>query len=163
MESQTKLISWYWKRKPTWRKYLITYNSHPRIMFPEWLSFGERGDFVWNWMSSVKGLEEFRMQLDKGSRGSWKMDNFHGRHMCIISKSQVSVLPYDLFPFLFFLKKNYSSRFFLMLSFFMESPWLFVMTDWSIFLEKKAFPKTFKNFTVKDHGGVPFKYTCRPP
>ena len=93
------------KRKPSWGKYLITYNIYPRIMFPEWLSFGKRGDFVWNWMSNIKGLEEFRMWLDKGSRGSWKTDNFHGRHMCIVSKSQVSVLFYDFFSFPFFFKK----------------------------------------------------------
>ena len=32
-ESQTRLMSWYWKRKPTWRKDLITYNSHPWKLF----------------------------------------------------------------------------------------------------------------------------------
>ena len=33
MENQTRLMSWYWKRKSTWRKDLMLYNSHPRIMF----------------------------------------------------------------------------------------------------------------------------------
>ena len=38
-ESQTRLMGWYWKRKPTWRKDLITYNSHPWIMFSfNWLA-----------------------------------------------------------------------------------------------------------------------------
>ena len=38
MESQTSLMSWHWKRKPTWRKNLITYNSYPWIMFSfNWL------------------------------------------------------------------------------------------------------------------------------
>ena len=32
-EKQTRLMSWYWKRKPTWRKDLTTYNNHPWIMF----------------------------------------------------------------------------------------------------------------------------------
>ena len=32
-ESQTWLMSLYWKRKPIWRKDLITYNSFPWIMF----------------------------------------------------------------------------------------------------------------------------------
>ena len=31
-ESQKKLMSSHWKRKLTWRKDLITYNSHPWIM-----------------------------------------------------------------------------------------------------------------------------------
>ena len=55
MESQTRLIiSWCWKRKPTWRKDLITYNSHPRIMFPcVWLVIIWRGDSfeIGNWFS----------------------------------------------------------------------------------------------------------------
>ena len=37
-ESQMRLMSWYWKRKLTWRKDLITYNVHPWIMFSfNWL------------------------------------------------------------------------------------------------------------------------------
>ena len=32
-ESQTGLMSWYWKLVPTWRKDLIAYNSHSWIMF----------------------------------------------------------------------------------------------------------------------------------
>ena len=69
-ESQTRLISWYWKRKPTWRKDLITYNSHPWIMFFPfiWLVifWSEGRGFAWNWTSMVKGLEEFWMRMDKG-------------------------------------------------------------------------------------------------
>ena len=33
IESQTRLMSWYWKWNPTWRKDLIAYNIHPWIMF----------------------------------------------------------------------------------------------------------------------------------
>ena len=32
-ESQTTLMSWYWKQKPTWRKDLIIYNTDPWICF----------------------------------------------------------------------------------------------------------------------------------
>ena len=36
--SQTRLMRWYWKRKSTWRKDLITYNSHPWIVLSfNWL------------------------------------------------------------------------------------------------------------------------------
>ena len=56
-EQPDRIVSWYWKRKPTWRKDLITYNSHPRIMFPfNWLAIiwrVRKGD--WNWTSKVKG------------------------------------------------------------------------------------------------------------
>ena len=33
IESQTRLMSWNWKQESTWRKDLITYNSHHWIMF----------------------------------------------------------------------------------------------------------------------------------
>ena len=32
-EIQTRSMNWYWKGKPTWRKELITYNSHTWIIF----------------------------------------------------------------------------------------------------------------------------------
>ena len=89
-ESQTRLISWYWKRKPAWRKDLITCNNHPWIIFSfNWsvIIWRERvrgGGFVWNWASKVKGVEEFLGVDGQGGGGSWKLDNFHGRHMCII-------------------------------------------------------------------------------
>ena len=47
-QSQTRLMSWYWKRNPTWRKGLITYNSHLGLSFLliDWLSLGEgKGSF----------------------------------------------------------------------------------------------------------------------
>ena len=85
-ESQTKLMSWYWKRKSSRRKDLIKYNSHPWIMFflIDWLSFEKDGGFVWNWTSKVKGVEEFWTYMNKGG-ASRKVDNFHERHMCIIT------------------------------------------------------------------------------
>ena len=61
-ESQTRLMSWYWKRKLTWGKELVTYNGHSWIMFGfNWLVITWRGEegFVWNWTSTVKGEEEF--------------------------------------------------------------------------------------------------------
>ena len=67
-ESQTRLMSWYWKRKPTWRKHVIIYNSHSCTVFSfNWLviilSFGEEvgGEVVWNWTSKVKSMKEFWM------------------------------------------------------------------------------------------------------
>ena len=43
-QSQTKLMSWYWKQKPTWRKDIITYNIHPEVMFSfNWLVIIWRG------------------------------------------------------------------------------------------------------------------------
>ena len=144
------------KRKPSWGKYLITYNIYPRIMFPEWLSFGKRGDFVWNWMSNIKGLEEFRMWLDKGSRGSWKTDNFHGRHMCIVSKSQVSVLFYDFFFFSFFFKKKLQFKIHSYAQLF-HGVSMVICYDWLIdFFGKKAVPKMFRKFTIKDPWWSPF-------
>ena len=74
-ESQTRLMSWYWKSKPTWRKDLVTYNSSFEIGRPrsrEWKNFGQ----CW-----TRGV------------GSRMFDNFHGRHMCI--------LPYRLFSVTF--------------------------------------------------------------
>ena len=41
-ENQTRLMRWYWKRKPTWRKDLTTHNSHLRcFLLNDWLSFGK--------------------------------------------------------------------------------------------------------------------------
>ena len=43
-KSQTRLMSWYRNRKSTWRKDLMTYNSHPWIMFSfNWLVITLRG------------------------------------------------------------------------------------------------------------------------
>ena len=92
MESQTRLMSRYWKWKPTWRKDLITYNSHPRIMFPfNWLVIIWRGGGV---------CEKLDIQGQRGGRNldvpgqvggeSWKLGNFHGRHMCIVPYCKVS-------------------------------------------------------------------------
>ena len=95
-ESETRLISWCWKRKPTWRKDPITYNSHPWIMFSfNWLAM------IWRKAGGVKGgrevgsfetrrprLRGWRILGVDGQRGwgSWKVDNFHGRHTCVILK-----------------------------------------------------------------------------
>ena len=60
LESQTRLMSCYRKRKPTWSKDLITYDCNSRIMFPfNWLVIIWRG-VVWNWTS------KFWTKLDKG-------------------------------------------------------------------------------------------------
>ena len=88
-ESQTWLMSLYWKRKPIWRKDLITYNSYPWIMFSsKWLVIIWRGGFVCNWTSKSRGWNNFGRGWTRVVGGSWKLDNFHGRHMCIIPKSE---------------------------------------------------------------------------
>ena len=78
-------MNWSWKRKPTWSKDLITYNSHPWIMFSfnclviTWKgggSFEIGRPSLWKWKNfgcrwkKVVGVLKFR--------------KFYGRHMCII-------------------------------------------------------------------------------
>ena len=72
-------------QKPTWRKDLITYNSHPSIVFSfKWL--------VIIWLSFFQNIPCRQDQgggriLDfdgQGVWGSWKLDNFHWRYMFII-------------------------------------------------------------------------------
>ena len=83
-KSQTRPMILYWKRKPTCKKDLITYNKHPWIMFCfDWLVIIWRGGFAWNWTWKVKRVEEFWTLMYKGVVGSWKLGNFHGSHMCI--------------------------------------------------------------------------------
>ena len=86
-ESQTRLISWYWKWKPTSRKHLITYNIHLWIMFSyNWLVIIWRGGSFVIECSRSRGWKNFRRRWTWGEGGSWKLDTFHGRHMCIIPK-----------------------------------------------------------------------------
>ena len=73
-ENQARLIGWYWKRKPTWSKDLITCNSHPWIMFSfNWLvkrgSFGHPSSRGWKnfgqrWIRGVAGLENWTIFED---------------------------------------------------------------------------------------------------
>ena len=42
---------------------------------------------VCNWSPKVKGVEELRMQMDRGGRKTSELGYFHGRHMCIIPKT----------------------------------------------------------------------------
>ena len=87
-ESQTRLMSYCWKRKPSCRKDLITYNSHPWIMFSliYRLSFGEGT----GWGVSFKighprsrEWKNFGRRWTRGVGGSWNLENFRGRHMCV--------------------------------------------------------------------------------
>ena len=74
-KSQTRLISWYLKRKPTWRKDLITYNSHPWIMVfqIDWLSLGERRDCL---KLDVQGQGGGRiLDVDGQRRWWWGLEN----------------------------------------------------------------------------------------
>ena len=68
-ESQIRLMSWHWKGKPTWRKDLITYNSHLSIMFSfNWLVIIWRGGwgFVWVWTSRSSGWKNFGRRSTRG-------------------------------------------------------------------------------------------------
>ena len=68
-ESQTKLMSWYWKRKLTWRKDLITYNIRPWIMFSfNWLVVIWRGGC--RLKLDVQGQGGGRI-LDVDGHGGW--------------------------------------------------------------------------------------------
>ena len=60
METQTRLMSWYWKQKPTWRKGLITYNSHL------W------SEFSFNWYFG-EGGRGFRLRLEVQGKGVGRM------------------------------------------------------------------------------------------
>ena len=91
-----RLIDWYWKLKLTCRKVMIIYNSHPWIMLSfNWLVIiwrerrggGGGGGRVVRCRKldlQGQGVEEFWTQINKQGWGSWKMNNFHGLHMCII-------------------------------------------------------------------------------
>ena len=68
-KSQTGLMSWYRKRKPTWRTDLITYHSHPWIMFSfNWfvIIWILGGGFVWDWISKFNGVENFGYNGQEG-------------------------------------------------------------------------------------------------
>ena len=84
-ENQTRLFSWYWKWKPTLRKDLITYDSHLWIMFflIDWLSFRE-GELFEAGRPRSSGWKDFEHRWTWGVGGLWKLNNFDGRHMCII-------------------------------------------------------------------------------
>ena len=119
-------MSWYWKQKLTWRKGLITYNSHPWVRFSfNWLVIiwrrrgGGRG-FVWNWTSKVKGVEEFWTYMGKGGGGSWKLRTISMNVICVSSLVSFYLLfdlnmhkTYILFlrkhlPFVFWRQTNFA-------------------------------------------------------
>ena len=87
-ESQARLTSWYWKREPSWRKDLITYNNHSWIMFSfNWLFI------IWKGGIRLKLNAQDQkggriLDLDRQGGGYWKLDSFHGRHMCITPKGK---------------------------------------------------------------------------
>ena len=70
-------------------KDLITYNSHPWIMFSfNWLVIicrGKGGGSFEIGRPRSTGWKDFGRKWTRGVGGSWKLDNFHGRHMYIIS------------------------------------------------------------------------------
>ena len=92
MESlKTRLMSWYWKRKPTWRKDLITYSSHPWVMFSfTWMTIIWRegyGDSFEIGRQRSRGWKNFgRGGQERWGRGVLKIGHFLGRHMFIVPK-----------------------------------------------------------------------------
>ena len=66
-------------------------NIQPWIMFSfNWLVIISREEgVVWNLTSNFERVYDYWMQINKRGGGSWKLDNFHGRHMCIIPKKKV--------------------------------------------------------------------------
>ena len=62
MESQTRLMSWYWKTDLK-DKDLITYNSHPWIIFP------------FNWLVIIWRGRRVCLQFDVQPQGRWTI--FH--------------------------------------------------------------------------------------
>ena len=80
---ETRLASAKWKEvKSTWRKDLITYNSHPKIMFPFnwlviiWRGLEGEGGFVCNWTSKVMWWKNFCCSWTNGGRGVSKIEHF---------------------------------------------------------------------------------------
>ena len=68
-ENQKRLMGWYWKRKPTWRKDLITYNSYLWMMLSlNWLVIIWRGPegVIWNCMSKVKRVTKIALRWSRG-------------------------------------------------------------------------------------------------
>ena len=85
MESN-ELMSWYWKRKPTWRRDLITYNSRPRILFHfNWLVIIWKGGIYLKLDVQSQGSGRILYVTGQSGWGVLKLDNFHGRHMCIVA------------------------------------------------------------------------------
>ena len=67
---QTRLMSCYWKRKSTWKKDLIIFNSHPWIMFSfNWLVI------IWRYRSfeighpRSNGWKNLGRRQNRGARG----------------------------------------------------------------------------------------------
>ena len=84
--SQTRLMSWYWKRKPTWKKDLI-YNSHPWIML------------FFNWLVIIwKGREDSLETGRPRSRGWKNFGRRWKRGVGILKIGQFSWTPYVYHP-----------------------------------------------------------------
>ena len=52
----------------------------------DWLPFGGGGGLHLKLDVQRQGVGRFSDVDEQGSWGSWKLDNFHGRHMCIIPR-----------------------------------------------------------------------------
>ena len=75
------------QRKSIWRKDLITYNSHLWIMFSFifLVMIWKRGNLFDHGGLRSRGWTNFERKWTSGKGSvSWKLDNFHERHICIV-------------------------------------------------------------------------------
>ena len=96
-KSQTRLMSLCWKRKPPWRKnhHIIVILALDYVFFL-FIGYHYESVCVCVWEG---GMLKLGVQVQGGGRildidgqggggggggGSWKLDSFHGRHLCII-------------------------------------------------------------------------------
>ena len=90
-------MSWYWKRKPTWRKDLITCNSHSWIMFSfKWLVIIWRGGLVWNWRPRSRRGKNFVRRWTRVLRGLENWTIFMDV-ICVSPLTSSEIVCYTLF------------------------------------------------------------------
>ena len=96
-------MSWYWKQKPTWRKNLTTYNSHPWIMF------------CFNWLVIIWRGRRVRLKLDVQGQGDGRtlevgvvggLENWTIFMDVICVSSLIKLLLAHSFREMFFIKQN---------------------------------------------------------
>ena len=95
---ETRLASAKWKEvKSTWRKDLITYNSHPKIMFPFnwlviiWRGLEGEGGFVCNWTSKVMWWKNFCCSWTNGGVGGLENWTLFMDVICVLPQKSSAV------------------------------------------------------------------------
>ena len=93
-ESQAILMSWYWKWNPPWRIVYLWITFSFNWLFIIWRAGGGGGGVRLKLDVQGQGGERI-LDVDRrggAGGGSWKLDNFHGYHMCIIPNLNKLVL-----------------------------------------------------------------------